>query len=94
MGIWPVRILGAVQAVDALAMVTSQALQGAGLTRWVMAAELLIHWGIFIPLTIITGLVLSLGIVGIWSCLALHYLLVAICMGWKFRRGEWKDVKI
>jgi putative MATE family efflux protein len=93
-GILPLRIVGFVQAFDAAGMVLSQALQGAGLNRWVMFAEIVVNWGFFIPGTIISTFVLGWGMIGALLVLSLYLMLFGIAVTFKFAAGSWKRVKV
>lgn len=87
----PLRILGAIQAVDALGMVTGGCLEGAGLTVFVMAAELSVNWLVFLPLTALAIFGFGSGIVPPFLALVVYILLYAAILQWKYRRGDWME---
>jgi Na+-driven multidrug efflux pump len=93
-GVVPLQIMGAVQAFDGIGMTMSSALQGAGMNRWVMIAEVCISWGLFIPLTYGMGIKAGWGIVGAWSAVGVYLVLFAATCGLKFAGGSWQKVKI
>jgi MATE family multidrug resistance protein len=93
-GVLPLQIMGAVQAFDGIGMTMSSALQGAGMNRWVMVAEVCISWGLFIPLTYGMGIKMGWGIVGAWSAVGIYLMLFATVCSLKFAGGSWQKVKI
>jgi Na+-driven multidrug efflux pump len=88
------KIMGAIQIFDACGIILSKALQSAGLTRFVMIVEVVINWLIFLPSAYVLGLVLKMDVVGTWFAIVIYIVLFSITMLVKFRRGDWKRVKI
>ena len=58
LGLWPLRITGINIVFEVTAMVLTQALLGAGASRQVMHINLLMQWGILLPLAFLAGPVL------------------------------------
>lgn len=94
MGAIVLVIVGLLQAFDALGMVFAKAMQGAGLTRYVMIMETLILWGLLVPLAYILGIVLKWGVIGTWMAYGAFLIVYGIVMLWKFRRGEWQHIRL
>lgn len=90
----PLRIVGASQAFYAIGIVLAAALQGAGATVFVMFADIVCNWLIFLPLSYLFAVVLGGGIVGAWLSLPFYLILYALLMVWRFRHGSWKRVKV
>ncbi len=90
----PLRIVGASQAFYAIGIVLATALQGAGATVFVMFADIVCNWLIFLPLSYLFAVVLGGGIVGAWLSLPFYLILYALLMVWRFRHGSWKRVKV
>ena len=88
------RLMGACGPLIATAMILTQALFGAGNTRFVMIAELSLHFGCLVPLAWILGVWLDLGLFGIWSSGAVYAAGLTIAVVWKFRQGTWKQIRI
>ena len=88
----PLFFLGFVQAFAGIALVLSQALQGAGNTRFVMAAELVICSTLYLPVVYVLGLRTRLGLIGAWAGEFIYWMALAAIMGWKFARGGWKRI--
>ena len=90
----PLRMMGAATPLIATGMILTQALFGAGNTRFVMIAELCLHFLCLVPLAWILGVELKLGLVGIWSAALVYVVLLTALMVFKFRSGDWKAIKI
>jgi len=90
----PLVLLGLTQAFGGVAIVLSNVLQGAGNTRFVMLAELLICGGIYLPAAYLIGLRFGGGIVGAWTGEYVYWIFLALLVTWKFRKGTWKKIRI
>ena len=88
----PLFLLGFVQAFAGVALVLSQALQGAGNTRFVMFAELGICGTLYLPVVYLLGLRTRLGLIGAWTGEFVYWTALATVMIWKFSRGGWKRI--
>jgi putative MATE family efflux protein len=92
MGITVLRLLGLVQAGDALYWVCSGVLKGAGDSRWILLASAIYNWLIFLPLAFVFGIVLEGGVLGAWGACAAMMLFQGLTFWRRFQRGAWKDV--
>jgi multidrug resistance protein, MATE family len=90
----PLRMMGFATPLIATGMILTQALFGAGNTRFVMIVELVLHFLCLVPLAWLLGIVLKLGLVGIWSSALVYAMLLTAAMIWKFRSGDWKTIKV
>jgi Na+-driven multidrug efflux pump len=90
----PMRMMGIATPVIAVAMILSEALFGAGNTKFVAAAQLLLIFGCLVPVAYVLGVVLHLGLVGIWTSACVYSALAAGTMSLKFRGGAWKAIKL
>jgi Na+-driven multidrug efflux pump len=88
------RLMGACGPLIAAAMILTQALFGAGNTRFVMIVELSLHFGVLLPVAYVMGVVLKLGLLGVWSSAAVYVLCLTVIMALKFRGGTWKAINI
>jgi multidrug resistance protein, MATE family len=88
------RICGALLPFVLSALVLTQALFGAGNTRFVMWVELCLHFGCLVPVAYIFGIVLHGGVLGVWCGAFVYILLLCTIMGWKFAEGGWKTIQI
>ena len=90
----PMRIMGICTPLIAVGMILTQALFGAGNTRFVMVVELVLHFSCLVPLAWLLGIKLGYGLVGIWSAAVIYVLALTAIMVWKFARGDWKAIRI
>jgi putative MATE family efflux protein len=88
------RLMGAVEAMMAAAIIATQCLFGAGNTRFVMYAETALHFGLLIPLSYVFGVLLGLEVFGVWIAVACYATALAAIMMIKFRSGSWKTIRI
>jgi putative MATE family efflux protein len=92
--ILPMRIMGICTPLIAVGMILTQALFGAGNSRFVMIVELILHFTCLVPLAYILGITLNGGLVGIWSAAVVYVVLLSSAMVWKFSSGDWKTIKL
>jgi len=90
----PMRMMGLCTPLIAVGMILTQALFGAGNTRFVMLVELVLHFFCLVPLAWLFGITLHLGLPGIWTSAVVYVVLLTGTMTWKFRRGDWKTISI
>ena len=91
----PLLALGAAfQLFDALQIVTGGALRGAGDTRWPFLVQTGLAWVVRLPFAYLFAIVLGRGVVGAWYAEFLFILALAVALGWRFRNGAWKEVRI
>ncbi len=90
----PLRMMGFATPLIATGMILTQALFGAGNTRFVMVVELVLHFLVLVPFAWLLGLVFHIGLVGIWSSALLYVVLLTTAMTLKFRSGDWKGIRI
>jgi multidrug resistance protein, MATE family len=90
----PMRMMGIVTPVIAVAMILSEALFGAGNTRFVALAQLVLIFGVLVPGAWFLGLNAHMGLMGIWTSACVYSVLAAITMSVKFRGGSWKTIKL
>lgn len=90
----PMRMMGACTPMIAVGMILTQALFGAGNTKFVMLVELCLHFFCLVPLAYFFGVMLHLGLVGLWMAAVIYVLMLALIMARKFQSGDWKGIKI
>lgn len=88
------RIMAALEAFIAAALILTQALYGAGESKFVMWVEMVLHIVCLVPLAYLLGIVLDFGMVGIWSSAAVYIATLALIMGAKFAGGSWKQTRV
>ena len=87
-------ICGAVQVPFAIAMVMRQSLRGAGDTRWVFLITAFSSYAVRLPGTYILGIVMGLGLQGIWYGLCGEFLIRASLFSARFFHGGWQRTRV
>jgi multidrug resistance protein, MATE family len=90
----PMRMMGLATPLIAVGMILTQALFGAGNSRFVMVIELILHFGCLVPLAWLLGITFKVGLVGIWSAALVYVVLLTSVMVWKFKSGDWKTIQL
>ena len=94
MGIFGLRMIGAVQFLDAIGFVLWFALSGAGNTLFPAIVESCLTWGVIVLGSYVFGVVLGLGFKTLWLLFPVYMGLFAGIMIWKIRKGDWKNIQI
>lgn len=90
----PMRVMGICTPLIAVGMILTQALFGAGNTKFVMVVELILHFTCLVPLAWLLGITWGFGLIGIWSAAVVYVVLLTIVMVAKFAKGDWKTIRI
>jgi multidrug resistance protein, MATE family len=90
----PLRVMALCTPVLAVGMIVTQALFGAGNSRYVAIAEFVLHFTCLVPLAWLLGIKLDLGLMGVWGAALIYVLLLAGVMSLKFRSGDWKAIRL
>lgn len=88
------RFCGLLAPIAAAALVLTQALYGAGESRFVMLAEGFLHLFCLVPLAWVFAITFDLGLLGCWYATAVYGLALAVLTGVKFARGSWHHTRI
>jgi MATE family multidrug resistance protein len=91
---FPMRIMGVVTPVIAIALILSEGLFGAGCTRFVAVAQLILVFGWLVPGAYVFGVVFHQSLNGIWIAAFGYSVLAAIVMSVKFAGGSWKKIAL
>jgi MATE family multidrug resistance protein len=90
--LFPMHLVGIITPVIAVAMILSEALFGAGNTKFVAVAQFVLVFGCLLPLALVLGLVMHMALVGIWVAACVYFVFAAITMTLKFRQGSWRTI--
>jgi Na+-driven multidrug efflux pump len=88
------RIMASLEMFIAMALILIQALFGAGNTKFVMVAELILHGICLVPLAYLFSVILDLGFMGVWLSAAVYVAALGVVMAWKFWEGSWKEIEV
>lgn len=80
------------QLSDAMAMVTSQTLKGAGDTQFTMYTGIASSWFIMLPAAYYMGFILEWGAVGAWLGLVFEFLILSLILLARFLSGAWRRI--
>jgi MATE family multidrug resistance protein len=84
------RFTGLIAPIVAAALVLTQALYGAGESRFVAVVEAVLHFGCLVPLAWIFAVTLGWGLIGCWYATAVYAVLLLGATAWRFASGRWK----
>jgi len=87
-------ICGIVQIFFALAMVVRNGLRGVGDTKWILAITLVSCYLVRLPAAYYFGVVLDLGLVGIWIALCGELVVRGLLFLARFVWGGWAKLKV
>jgi MATE family multidrug resistance protein len=90
----PMRMVGAITPIIAIAMILSEALFGAGNPRFVAIAQFILIFGCLVPAAHFFAITMHMGLIGIWIATCIYATLAAAAMSWKFHQGAWKTIKL
>jgi MATE family multidrug resistance protein len=86
--------MGVCTPLLAVGMIVTQALFGAGNTRFVAIAEFVLHFTCLVPLAWLFGIGWGFGLNGIWTAGVVYMVLLSGIMSFKFRSGDWKHIRL
>jgi putative MATE family efflux protein len=87
-------ITGFIQAPFATYLVLSQALRGAGDTRWPMVLTFASTYLVRLPAVYLLGHVLGYGVAGVWVGLSLELTVRGMLFGARFLWGAWDSTRV
>lgn len=90
----PMLIMGIVTPLISVALILSEALFGAGSTKFVAGAQFLLVFGWLVPGAWVLGVRAHMGLNGIFTAACVYAVLASVTMTLKFRAGGWKSIKI
>lgn len=90
----PMRMMGLVTPIIAVAMILSEALFGAGSTKFVAAAQFCLVFFVLVPMAWALGIKANVGLTGMWTAAVAYAACAAVVMTVKFRSGNWKSIQL
>jgi putative MATE family efflux protein len=94
LGTQVLRIIAFNQPFMAIASVLAGGLRGAGDTRFPMITSAIGIWLVRLPIGWFLGIVLGLGLQGIYMVYVVDAAARALLVGWRWRQGKWKSMKV
>ncbi|HUU42575.1 MAG TPA: MATE family efflux transporter [Planctomycetota bacterium] len=82
------------QTFDAMGIILSSALKGAGDTRFPAMMSILFGWVIFLPASLVMTRVLDWGIVGAWGGATVYICALGVTLYWRWKRNTWEKIDI
>ena len=93
-GRWLLVMMAVWGMLDAINLIVSSALRGAGDTRFVLLATTLATWLVWMPGEILLLLWLDAGLIAAWLWMTVFVFLLAGVFWVRFRRGRWKAIEM
>ncbi len=88
------KIVALLQVPLALTMVLAGSLRGAGDTRFIMVATMIGMWGVRIPIALVAGYWLTMGVFYVWLAMIADWTLRMALMLWRYRSERWKSIRV
>jgi Na+-driven multidrug efflux pump len=85
-------IMAACAGLMAVGLILTQALFGAGDMKFVMYAQLLLQFFLFLPLAYVLGIFFRLNMKGVWIATAIYVIILTFVMGVKFKAKGWQRI--
>ncbi|MFH0816152.1 MAG: MATE family efflux transporter [Methanobacteriota archaeon] len=89
-----IRVQALAMPAIGLFFTISGGLRGAGDTRWPLTASGVGIYAVRLPIAIALGIWAGLGVLGAWIGFLIEYNTRALIIGWRFRLGKWKTIKV
>jgi MATE family multidrug resistance protein len=94
LGVRIILLAALFQFFDAIQMIASGALRGAGDTTIPMLLTAACAYLLFLPFAYLFGTVLGGGVVGAWAGATLYIVMLGIVMFLRLARGRWQEIRI
>ncbi len=91
---FPLRLVGAGIAIDAIALVLMSALQGAGAAKQTMQVGFIMQWAIFLPVAYLLGPILGMGLTAIWIAQAVYRMIQMFWFICLWNAKKWQTIKL
>lgn len=94
LAILPLRITGLSLPLDAIGLVLTQALVGAGATRSALLISAGFQWLLLLPAAYLIGPQLGFGLLGVWLAEVAHRIAQAGVFAFVWMRGRWAELQL
>jgi MATE family, multidrug efflux pump len=88
------KIVALIQIPLALTMVLAGSLRGAGDTHFIMVATTIGMWLVRVPIALILGVWLHLGVFYVWLAMIADWTLRMTLMLWRYRSDRWRAIQV
>jgi len=88
------KIVALLQVPLALTMVLAGSLRCAGDTHFIMVATTIGMWAVRVPIALITGVWLHLGVFYVWLAMIADWTLRMALMLWRYRSERWRAIQV
>ncbi len=88
------RVVAIYCVFDALYMIFTAALKGAGDTRFVMWISITLSWAIMVVPTFVALVYFDASIFVLWSFICAYIIIMGVVFYLRFRTGRWKDMRV
>jgi len=88
------KIVALLQIPLALTMVLAGSLRGAGDTHFIMVATSIGMWVVRVPIALIVGVWLHLGVFYVWLAMIADWTLRMVLMLWRYRSERWRAIQV
>ena len=82
------------QAFDAVNIISTGALRGAGDTRWMMFMTIIMSYVLFLPLALLFGIIMNGGAIGAWCGAMIFIILLSAVLFHRFYSEVWRGINI
>jgi putative MATE family efflux protein len=93
-GVPALQVIALATPTWSVGMVLSGALRGAGDTRFPLLVTTITGWAIRVPVGFACGLLLGLGLPGVYAGTLGDALVGSALIVWRYRRGKWREIKV
>ena len=88
------KIVALLQIPLALTMVLAGSLRGAGDTHFIMVATTVGMWVVRVPIALVVGVWLHLGVFYVWLAMIADWTLRMVLMLWRYRSERWRAIQV
>jgi putative MATE family efflux protein len=69
-------------------------LRAAGDAKWPMIISITSMWVFRIVFSYLLGRYFHMGVFGVWVAMVIDWCVRAVLMGWRYRKGRWKEIRL